>query len=137
MKQKYSILKDPKTQLLTIQEFAELSKDIFSMVCEESYLGDTIITRIGEGKKALIATLRTPNLYPTSEYIDKIADTVSELYQADDQKKELAPVELIFDDIDSFKNEAPAEEEAEEEEDESVEIEELLDDDDDDESDDS
>ncbi len=135
MKQKYSIMKDPKTQLLTIQEFAELSKDIFSMVCEESYLGDTIITRIGEGKKELIETLRTPNLYPASEYIDKIADTVITLYQSDDADADSVPVELVFDDIDSFTNKAAAEEEEEEEEEEeAVEIDDLLEDENDDDS---
>lgn len=126
MKQKYSIMKDPKTQLLTIQEFAELSKDLFSMVCEESYLGDTIITRIGEGKKELIATLRTPNLYPVSEYIDKIADTVISLY-AEDSDADSVPVEVVFDDIDSFINKAEQEEEEEDDE-ESAEIEDLLED---------
>ena len=136
MKQKYSILKDPKTQLLTIQEFAELSKDMFSMICEESYLGDTVIARIEEGKKALITALRTPNLYPASEYIDKIADTVIELYSAEDPAADLAPVELVFDDVDCFKKDVIPEEEIEEDEDEPVEVEDLLDDDSDD-SDDS
>lgn len=122
MKQKYAISKDSETGGLTIQEYAELSKDMFSLVCEESYDQDQIQKAVDEGRKSLIDTLRTPNLYPISDYIEKIADTVVDLYQQKDAPGD--PVELVFDDVELFQRQ---EENVETEED-SVEIEDLLDD---------
>ncbi|MCF8111587.1 MAG: hypothetical protein K9J85_08885 [Desulfobacteraceae bacterium] len=126
MKQKYSIVKDDKTGDLAIQEYAELSKDMFSLVCEEAYEKDRIQSAVKEDKKALIDILRTPNLYPISDYIDKIADAVIGLYQTGKQSE---PVELVFDDVDLFKSEEEKDEAVEED---SVEIEDLLEDDSDD-----
>lgn len=128
MKQKYSIVKDVKTGDLAIQEYAELSKDMFSLVCEEAYEKDRIQNAVKEGKKALIDTLRTPNLYPISDYIDKIADAVIGLYQAEGQSE---PVEMVFDDVELFKSQEEKEAAAAEED--SVEIEDLLEDDSEDE----
>ena len=128
MKQKYAIAKDEKTGDLAIQEYAELSKDMFSLVCEESYKKDKIKKAVKAGRKALIETLRTPNLYPISDYIEKIADAVTDLYQTKGGKG--GPVELVFDDVELFN---PEEEEPEKEEEKgSVEIDDLLDDDADD-----
>lgn len=129
MKQKYTILKDNQTDALTIQEYAELSKDLFSLICEESYDGDTIASAVKSDKKLLIDTLRTPNLYPISDYIDKIADTVMDLYE--NNQEQSGPVELVVDDVDLFKTPEPPEEAAA---DESVEIEDLLEDDTDEEA---
>lgn len=123
MKQKYTIVKDSQTGALTIQEHAELSKDMFSLVCEQSYEQNQILKALSEGRKALIGTLRTPNLYPVADYIEKIADTVAQLYE---QKKAPGnPVELVFDDVELFQRE---EENQEVEEEDSVEIDDLLDD---------
>lgn len=124
MKQKYTILRDNQTGSLTIQEYAELSKDLFSLICEESYDGDTVASAVKRDKNILIDTLRTPNLYPISAYIDKIADTVIDLYEND--QEQTGPVELVVDDVDLFKTPEPPEEAAA---DESVEIEDLLEDD--------
>ncbi|MFW6272094.1 MAG: hypothetical protein ACOC1Q_03525 [Desulfosalsimonas sp.] len=124
MKQKYTIVKDDKTGDLAIQEFAELSKDMFSLVCEESYEKDKIQSALKQGRKSLVEMLRTPNLYPISDYIEKIADAVIDLYQ---NGKQSGPVEMVFDDVDLFKTEEEKAEAAEEED--SVEIEDLLEDD--------
>ena len=125
MKQKYEIAKDEKNGDLAIQEYAEMSKDMFSLVCEESYKKDKIKKAVKAGRKALIETLRTPNLYPISDYIEKIADAVTDLYQTKGGKS--GPVELVFDDVELFN---PEEEEPEKEEEKgSVEIDDLLDDD--------
>ena len=126
MKQKYTILKDENTDGLTIKEHAELSKDLFSLICEETYEAEAIKEAISKNKVALIDTLRTPNLYPISEYIDKIADTVEMLYSASGSPEETGPVELIFDDVELFRKEVAPEEVVS---DESVEIEDLLEDD--------
>lgn len=124
MKQKYTIAKDRKTGGLTIQEHAELSKDMFSLVCEESYDKQKIEKALAEGRTALIATLRTPNLYPIADYIEQIADAVSRLYNEKEAQED--QVELVFDDVELFQQE---EEDIEPEDEDSVEIDDLLDDD--------
>jgi hypothetical protein len=96
MKQKYTILKDKATGNLMIQEYAELDKDLFSLVCEETYDNKEVASAAAAGKLKLIAKLRTPNLYPIAEYADKIADAVLGVFQS---KVSDAPVELVFDDI--------------------------------------
>jgi hypothetical protein len=97
MKQKYLIFKNKTADSLIIQEFAELDKDMFSLICEESYEWENIQNAMAEGKARLIAKLRTPNLYPIAEYADKIADTVMAIHQQDSASED--PVELVFDDV--------------------------------------
>jgi hypothetical protein len=97
MKQKYTILKDKTTGNLMIQEYAELDKDLFSLVCEETYDSKEVEFAANAGKLKLIAKLRTPNLYPIAEYADKIADSVMALFETKSAAD--APVELVFDDI--------------------------------------
>ncbi len=80
MKQKYLILKNDDTNKLTIKEFAELQPDVYSLACEETYDGDVIKSAITRGKKALISTLRTTNLFPPGSYAEKIAESVINLY---------------------------------------------------------
>lgn len=128
MKQKYSILKDNKSGIVTIKEFAELDKGMFSLIFEETYENKAIEAAIKEGKEALVAAIRTPNLYPIAEYAEKIADTVIDYFE---NAPEEEPVELVFNDIklmQKVKKETP-ETETEEK---SVEIDDLLDDDADD-----
>jgi hypothetical protein len=97
MKQKYTILKNKTTGNLMIQEYAELDKDLFSLVCEETYDIKEVEFAVSAGKVKLIANLRTPNLYPIAEYADKIADAVMALFESKTASDE--PVELVFDDI--------------------------------------
>ncbi len=123
MKQRYVISKSKNTGSLTIQEFAELDKDLFSLTCEESYDAKTIANVIKEGKKAIIAAIRTPNMYPIAEYIDRIADVVMEIYQKGDEQVQTREIE--FDDSTFMKKWGgrPAERE------EAIEIEDLLEED--------
>ena len=80
-----------------IQEYAELDKDLFSLVCEETYDSKEVEFAASAGKLKLIAKLRTPNLYPIAEYADKIAEAVMALFET--KAAADAPVELVFDDI--------------------------------------
>lgn len=124
MKQKYILSRDIEKEVLTIREFSELSKDSFTLVCEEDYGLEKIEKAIAEGKDSLIKTLRTPNFYPVAVYIGQIADAVISLFEEKGTAGEPEPRELLFDDVDLFVDETEAEEaEAEEE----VEIEDLLD----------
>ncbi len=125
MRQKYSILNDKAGGKLIIKEYAELDKENFSLMFEESYEAHEIETAVKNGKADLISVLRTPNLYPIAEYADKIADEVILLIK--DKSSADAPVELIFNDIDLTKKEEKKS--AETENNDKVEIDKLLDDD--------
>lgn len=131
MKQKYTIMISDDNSKLIIQEFAELDKDIMSMLCEESYDYKTIKSAIKDGKESLISALRTPNMYPAKAYALKIADSVMTLQASPGQNS----AELFFDDSDYIaksrlkaKKRAAIEEAIEEEEEEAAEIDELLED---------
>ena len=127
MKQKYTILKDNNNKQLIIREFAELDKEILSLLCEETYEQKVILAAIKSGKENLISTLRTNNLYPPGIYAKKIADAVIALYATRGKESE----ELFFDDLELLsrakKPQPPAAEEPVENQDE--ELDELLEDD--------
>lgn len=129
MKQKYSIFIDNQAGIMTIKEFAELDKGMFSLIFEETYENSMIRAAMEEGKDALIAGIRTPNLYPIAEYVDKIADTIIEQFSNTPSEE---PVELVFNDIKLMHKDKAAAEAEDLEDDESVEIDDLLDDDSDD-----
>ena len=95
MKQKYLIINDKKNKQIKIQEFAELNKEMLSLLCEEAYDYKTIKSAIASGTESLIAALRTNNLYPPGIYAVKIASAVAELYKSKDQEAR----ELFFDDV--------------------------------------
>ena len=96
MKQKFLILKDEDKNELIIREFAELDKENFSLLCEETYDNKTIESAIEKGKRLLISTLSTKNMYPPGLYADKIAESVMAIYSSESDQS----VELFFDDID-------------------------------------
>ena len=74
MKQKYVILKNDEKNELIIQEYAELDKEMLSLLCEESYNGPFIESAISAGKDALIVALRTQNLYPPGLFAARSGD---------------------------------------------------------------
>ena len=111
MKQKYTIIKDDKNKQLIIREFAELDKEILSLLCEETYEQKVILAAIKRGKDNLISALRTNNLYPPGIYAEKIANAVKELYATKGKESE----ELFFDDLELLtKADEPEAQEAEE-----------------------
>lgn len=127
MKQKYAIIRDVKNKQLIVREFAELDKEILSLLCEETYEEKRIRAAIRKGREELIAALRTNNLYPPGIYAKKIADAVKEVYTT----KGKDSVELFFDDLELLaqanKPEAKAAKEPIEKPD--AEMDELLEDD--------
>ena len=125
MKQKYLIFKDGENKVLTIKEFAELDKEIFSLLCEETYQDNDIKAAIKEGVEALIATLRTPSMYPIGRYTTQIAEEVINLYKS----KKADSKELFFNDIDILANDRKAPVRLDDDANESVEIDDLLEDD--------
>jgi hypothetical protein len=129
MKQKYAIIRDDKNKQLIVREFAELDKEILSLLCEETYEEKRIRSAIRKGQEELIAALRTKNLYPPGIYAKKIADTVKKLYAAKDEDS----AELFFDDLELLAraNEPKAKpaKDSLEEPDTETEMDELLEDD--------
>jgi hypothetical protein len=125
MKQKYSILKDGGSNQLIIREYAELDKEILSLLCEETYENAAVKSAINAGKEAVIATLRTNNLYPPGIYAEKIADAVINFYGSKGKES----VDLFFDDIELLTRKSKIKPVVEEIEDDSTDLDELLEDD--------
>jgi hypothetical protein len=125
MKQKYLILKNDEKTKLIIREFAELDKEIFSFLCEETFDDGSITSAIAMGEDALIATLRTKNLFPIGIYAKEIAAAVTKMYESENDQS----VELLFDDHDLMKKEQEDPSVDDDIEDKVVEIDELLDED--------
>ncbi len=125
MKQKYVILKNTKKNELIIKEFAELNKDVFTLMCEETFHDKLVESAINKGSQALIATLRTKNMYPNAICAAQIAEEVVNLYKS----KDADSMELYFDDKEIVTEGRDAPEPLDDSESESVEIDELLEDD--------
>lgn len=96
MKQKFTLIKNDEQNNLVIKEYAELDKDILSLLCEETYNADKVIDAISNDKEALITVLRTKNMYPPSAYMDQIAEAVISLYETDGA----ATKDLLLNDMD-------------------------------------
>ena len=108
MRQKYVISRDGAKNKLKIREYAIIDKNLkkvassmlqkgsFSFLCEETYESEIIVSSISIGMNALVATLRTNNLFPIEPYANKIAESVIELYNSSED----GPVELFFNDVD-------------------------------------
>lgn len=124
MKQKYLIINDKANKQIKIQEYAELNKEMLSLLCEEAYDYKTIKSAISAGTEALIASLRTNNLYPPGIYAEKIASAVAELYKSKDQES----LELFFDDISLLAKNREAAEVAEQLEEDATDMDEMIED---------
>ena len=108
MRQKYVISRDGDKNKLKIREYAVIDKNLrkvatsmlqktsFSFLCEETYESDMIVSSISKGMNALIAILRTHNIFPIEPYANKIAESVMALYNSSED----GSVELFFDDAD-------------------------------------
>ena len=125
MKQKYTIVRDDKNKQLIIREFAELDKEVLSLLCEETYEQKAIRAAIKRGKDDLISALRTNNLYPPGIYAEKIADAVKELLATKGKESE----DLFFDDLELLTKESAAEAVKEQKENDSEKLDEVLEDD--------
>ena len=125
MKQKYLILKNDEKTKLIIREFAELDKEMFTFLCEESFDDESVRSAIAIGEDALIATLRTKNLFPIGIYAKEIAAAVTKMYESGNDQS----VELLFDDHELMKKEQEEPLVDDDIEEEVVEIDELLDED--------
>lgn len=124
MKQKFYIQKNDAEQQLIIRESAELDKDVMSLLCEVTFQADAIKSAMATGREALIAALRTRNMYPPRTYAEMIADAVQNLYQSQDSDT----AELVFNDLDLLSHERASTTILDDIKEEAGEIDELLDD---------
>ncbi len=132
MRQKFIVRKNGDGQMLIVQEYAELDKDILSFICEERYPLGQIEQAVQGGREALIARLRTDNMYPPILYAQAIADLVmAQIREGEDDRQE-----LVFDDNNYIAKDLQPPLEESELKDEESDIDELLDEDLEDEYDD-
>ena len=98
MKQKYLVLLDNEAGKLAIQEYAELDKEMLSLLCEETYDAAMIKAAMEKDRNALIQALRTHNMYPPGTYTERIADAIVEMFQPGANSS----AELFFEERDMF-----------------------------------
>ncbi|MGA6925469.1 MAG: hypothetical protein WBY88_07285 [Desulfosarcina sp.] len=130
MKQKYVVLLDNDAGRLAIQEFAELDKEMLSLLCEETYDARAIKSAMDKDRNALIQALRTHNMYPPGAYTERIADAIIEMFQPGAN----ASAELFFEERELFEafdtvDEKAVEASDDDEEDAAMDVDDLLDDD--------
>lgn len=128
MKQKYVVRLDNEIGQLSIQEYAELDKEMLSLLCEETYDAIAIKTAMARDRNALIQALRTNNMYPPGVYTERIADAIIEMFQPDGN----ASAELFFEERELFDaaQEAISDDSEDEDDDEEMDVDDLLDDED-------
>jgi len=125
MKQKYAIIRDDDQKTLVVREYAELDKEMMSLLCEETYSQRDISAALKEGNQAVITAIRTNNMYPPTMFAQAIAEAIEGLLAEGGNQS----AELFFDDKDLFNQEiALPVEDVEEEVDEDVDVDDLLDD---------
>ena len=124
MKQKYAIIRDDDQKTLVVREYAELDKEMMSLLCEETYSQDKINAAIKEGHLAVINAIRTNNMYPPTLFAQAIAQAITGLLTEGGNQS----AELFFDDKEMFTKEGVVEEAVveEEESEEEVAVDELL-----------
>jgi hypothetical protein len=127
MKQKYAIIRDDDQKTLVVREYAELDKEMMSLLCEEVYPQDVMLAAVKEGHQAVVDAIRTNNMYPPTIFAEPIAQAIEGLF-AEEGK---VSAELFFDDKELFVQEVEEEAaEVDEDVDEDVEVDDLLEDDD-------
>lgn len=130
MKQKYVVLLDNQAGTLAIQEYAELDKEMLSLLCEETYDAQAIKSAMDKDRNSLIQALRTHNMYPPGAYTERIADAIIEMFRPGANSS----AELFFEERELFEVfDAPEEEAVEasddDDDDPAMDVDELLDDD--------
>jgi hypothetical protein len=126
MKQKYAIIRDDDQLKLIVREYAELDKEMMSLLCEETYDQDAIATAVKNGRQAVIDAIRTNNMYPPTIFAEPIAKAIEGLLGEGGNSS----AELFFDDKEFFIKETEVvAAEPEEDVDDEVAVDELLEDD--------
>ena len=128
MKQKYVVLLDNENNRLSIQEYAELDKEMLSLLCEETYAVDAIKTAMQKDRNALIQALRTHNMYPPGVYTERIADAILDMFQPGANTS----AELFFEEREMFESideEILMDSDSDDDDEAAMDVDDLLDDD--------
>ncbi len=127
MRQKYILLRDDDKQELVLREMGEIDREIYALLCEETYSYEAIERAIKKGQQTLTRTLRTDNIFPQGVYAAKIGEAVQEMFA----ERENGSRELFLNDVDFLQIEKNAVEEEVIviEEDDPADIDNLLDED--------
>ena len=126
MKQKYAIIRDDERKAVIIREYAELDKEMMSLLCEESYPRDAMAAAVEEGHQAVVDAIRTNNMYPPTVFAGPIASAIQGLFKEGGNLS----AELFFDDKELFVKEVePEKEESDTDVEKDVGVDELLEDD--------
>lgn len=123
MKQKYAIIRDDDQKTLIVREYAELDKEMMSLLCEETYSQEAITAAIKEGHSTVVDAIRTNNMYPPTAFAEPIAIAIESIFA----KGGNPSAELFFDDKELFIKEVVTVE-APEEEEKDVDVDDLLED---------
>ena len=125
MKQKFEILgRDDK---LVIKEYAELDKETMSLLCEESYDRAAMAEAVSRGTDAVVAAIRTKNMYPPAVYAERIAQALVEMVASGSDE----PAEVLINDLDLLTQDSVPEDVIEDFEEDEADIDDLLTDDED------
>ena len=123
MKQKYAIIRDDDQQKLVIREYAELDKEMMSLLCEETYPLEAMAAAVKDGRSMVIDAIRTNNMYPPTIFAEPIASAIEGLFAEDGNSS----AELFFDDKEFFVKEIEAiADEPDEDVEEEVGVDDLL-----------
>ena len=126
MKQKYAIIRDDEQQKLIVREYAELDKEMMSLLCEEAYPLEVMAAAIKNGHPAVVDAIRTNNMYPPTIFAVPIAKAIEGLFTEEGNLS----AELFFDDKEFFVKETEVTTtDSEEEVDDDVGVDDLLEDD--------
>ena len=99
--------------------------EALSFLCQETYAEEKIAAAITRGKDALIAALRTPNMYPSGLFANKIVEIVLTMYGPEPSPSS----EVVLDDADFIIKQRVKRKIVENIVDDATGIEEVLDDD--------
>ncbi len=86
MKHKYAISRNDDNSRITISEHSEVDKDIFARLCAETFLVKDLPEVLKNNPAEIINTFRTKNMFPPTDYAERIADSLTEL-MADDTRR--------------------------------------------------
>ncbi|MBW2368145.1 MAG: hypothetical protein JRH15_09690 [Deltaproteobacteria bacterium] len=104
MKHKYVVSRSGNNNQLTIKEYAELDKEIFTLVYQVSYDVESLIAAASQGKVALMSMLRTQNFFPPKLILDRLTEATIKFIESDAQEL----MEFCCDDTDYLVKKQPA-----------------------------
>jgi hypothetical protein len=124
MRQKYVITINKDSEEMLLQEYSELDKDSFSLVCEEKYPLLTIQGAAGLGTQMLVNEIRTRHFFPCGPFADKIASGITTLLNQGND----ATGEIVCNDVDYLARKPISEDRTVDIEDDETDVDDLVDD---------